>query len=304
MEGQKVKDEKKEKDEVKVTLYEDTYDSVKTMDDFEVLSPEHSAEIYRNYFSYEKNNSDNAVGKMYNSLTKQSQFVINNMISYFMPKKNKYSFVCHFYKKLKKYYNVTDYKVAQIIFSKMNCQQSKYFCDDANASEENIKKMLERIGNKDTITTNNERCLTIFCEALSIDKNVLFSGQGYKIELDEKEIDRLLEERSINPEDFAQKVFKRKCRFCPQKDSCYNEYKELYSKFLYYDKMELAKNMAELLNVSTSQIIIKTPLTLIIEEELFIDRYKKLSFINREIIYELMKNLYYIQYADFVDSKR
>ena len=283
--------------EEKATLYEDIYDSVKPTDDFEIANPQHAAEIYRNYYCH-KNSSDKAINEMYQALTKQNQFVINNMITYFIPEKYKNKFVSYFYKTLKKHYNITDYKVAQIIFSKISCEQQTCYSNDENIAEENIKKMLERITKQDSLTSKNINYLSIFCESFSIDKNVLFSGQGYKIELDEKELDKLLDEKNINPTAFIKKVMEQTCQTCPNKN-CNTYNKESYSKFLYYDKMELAKIMAKLLDIPVKQIITETPLILTIENDLFINRYRTLSFNNQETIYELMKHLYYIQYATF-----
>lgn len=289
---------KKEKEE-KATLYEDIYDSIKKIDDFEIERPQRAAEIYRSYYDSNKNDSEQAINEMYNALTKQNQFVINNMITYFMPEKNKNGYICHFYNKLKEHLKITDYAVAQVIFSKMNCKRQNCYSEKENLVEDNIKKMLERIGNKDLITAKNIEILSIFCEAFSLDKNILFSGQGCQILLNENKIESLLKEKNIELSDFIKKVFERKCKTCPNKD-CDNYNREIYTKYLYYDKMELARMMAELLNVSTMQIIETIPIILTIEEDSFIDRYGTLSDNSKKVINELMKNLYHIQYTTFI----
>ena len=280
--------------------------------DLEIKKPEMAADVYRRYYDKDKQEielKDSDVNYVYHLLTKPNKIVINNMISYLMPPKYSKNYVRDYYFKIREYLKTHKYKnyvsnnkIAHMISVKVKCQKDRFHED--GILEDSILKMLKRLPQNQSVTLQNQKYLSAFCDMFSIEPDIIEKGHGDMILLDEKEIDKLLLEKGKTPSEFIVKTIKWKCEKCKaeyrkehngtDKDcDCETEYCQI----LQYNQKELAENMANILDVSVEKILIRIPITILLEDDLCIDRYRLLSIKDQETIYELMKNLYYTQYA-------
>lgn len=268
-----------------------------------------AAIIMRNYLSLrdksKKYNSDD-YEKIYKSLNKEYKSVVDSAVKDLLKEEVlEQHFGVYFREMINSITGydgkpVNTYHIATCLSTINTCNEKRGITTQNNylynkINENDINQKLQSFLKKKKSLSYSEAWEQEISDLLSFDRAILVRGYGSKYDIDLEYVQKLLDERNVDKEQFYNKVWSNyiDCFKCSERDC---EFKKKYMNAKQYNKKEIGKVIANMLNVPVEDIVDEITISIEIKDFPFEQYFEKLNTKEQRQIINLIRNLFFVQH--------